>query len=47
MIILLRDMLTAIANTIYTEFKIRIESAEFSMEDFDKVMSKIDIQAIK
>lgn len=40
-------MLTAIANKIYWEYKAKVESTEFSMDDFDKVMSKVDIQAIK
>lgn len=47
MIVLLRDMLTAIANTIYREYKAKIEISDFALEDFDKVMNKVDIQAIK
>lgn len=40
-------MLTAIATKIYWEYKAKVESSEFSMDDFDKVMSKVDIQATK
>lgn len=40
-------MLAAIACTVYREYKIKMQSPDFSMEDFDKVMGRVDIQAIK
>jgi|JI6StandDraft_1071083.scaffolds.fasta_scaffold145578_3 hypothetical protein len=40
-------MLAAIACTVYKEYKARAQLPDFSIEDFDKVMGKVDIQSIK
>lgn len=40
-------MLSAIACTVYREYKARAQHPDFSMEDFDKIMGKVDIQTIK